>query len=141
MVRCHVTKNLEVFCVRCVFVQPDALAHSGAHSGAHSSSHSLTHTGTDGGAQHGHTKVVRFADVLCDITGVFALWHEGGHNAMTSSFARCSTAVPSTETPSTAVPSTTVPSTATPSTATPRSAILARPSRTRREVDLCMHAL
>ena len=35
------------------FVQPDALAHSGAHSGAQSSSNALTHTGTDGDAQHG----------------------------------------------------------------------------------------
>ena len=43
---------------RAVFVQPDALAHSGAHSGAHSSSDALTHTGTDGDAEHGHTKVI-----------------------------------------------------------------------------------
>jgi surface protein len=43
---------------RAVFVQPDALAHSGAHSGTHSSSDALTHTGTDGDAEHGHTKVI-----------------------------------------------------------------------------------
>jgi hypothetical protein len=49
MVRCHVAKTREVLCVRCVFVQPDALAHSGAHS----SSDALTHTGTDGDALHG----------------------------------------------------------------------------------------
>ena len=59
--------------VCCVFVQPDALAHSGAHPGAHSSSH----TGPDGDAQHGHTKVVQLADVLCVFTGIFALWNEG----------------------------------------------------------------
>ena len=66
MVRCHVAKKREFLCVCCVVVQPDALAHSGALS----SSYCLTHTGTDGDAQHGHTKVVQFADVLCDITGV-----------------------------------------------------------------------
>ena len=60
------TKKREIFCACLVFVQPDALAHSDAHSGAHSGSH----TGPYGDAQHGHTKVVRFADVLCDITGV-----------------------------------------------------------------------
>ena len=59
--------------VCCVFVKPDALAHSGALS----SSYCLTHTGTDGDAQHGHTKVVQFADVLCVFTGIFALWNEG----------------------------------------------------------------
>ena len=58
------TKKREIFCACWVFVQPDALAHSGANS----RSDALTHTGTDGGAQHGHTKVIQFADALCDLS-------------------------------------------------------------------------
>ncbi len=68
MVRCHVAKKREFLCVCCVFVfvQPDALAHSGAHFSSNagpehgSAEHgNAEHGGPEhGDAQHGHTKVI-----------------------------------------------------------------------------------
>ncbi len=62
MVRCHVAKKREFLCVCCVFVfvQPDALAHSGAHSSSNAGPEhgNAEHGGPEhGDAQHGHTKV------------------------------------------------------------------------------------